>query len=129
MEFQVRPILFALRIGIILFPLFFVLDWFVYPDHFLILLTIRLIISAYLLAAYLIILKYRTRHLSVIVFSCIFLAAFSISVMCVITGEGFASPYYLGLVQVIIVSSLLFNVNRKKVFGLIAFSVLQYFSF
>jgi hypothetical protein len=81
----------------------------------------------FFILCYFLVKKFRQRLLRPVVFSCVFLGAFSISLMCFITGDGFASPYYAGLLQVMMVYSLLFDFRPRDVCILMAFSISQHF--
>jgi hypothetical protein len=129
MDLQLRPILYALKIGIILFPLFNILDRFVYPHEAWTFLMIRLGVSALLLIIYFILKNKKGKYTSPLMFTGIFLSTLSITLMCFISKEGFASPYYIGLLQIIIVCSLLFNIRPIVVIWLIIASVAQHFIF
>ena len=56
-----------------------------------------------------------------------FLISFSISLMCFITGDGFASPYYAGLLQIIIVTMLFFEIKPKNYSLIIVLIIAQHF--
>jgi len=47
--------------------------------------------------------------------------------MCLITGDGFASPYYSGLLQIIIISALFFKIPPKHYIITMASIVAQHF--
>jgi hypothetical protein len=47
--------------------------------------------------------------------------------MCYITGEGFASPYYAGILQIIIVGAGLFTIRPRNYMIIILFVVGQHF--
>jgi hypothetical protein len=47
--------------------------------------------------------------------------------MCFITGDGFSSPYYAGLLQVIIVATLFFNIRPRNYRWIIIVIIAQHF--
>jgi hypothetical protein len=124
---HVRPVRFGLLIGILLFPLFSLLDRVVYPEHFLPLLLVRASITVYLIVAYRMLNRLQKEALCPVVHSALLLSFVAISLMCFITGDGYASPYYAGLLQVIIVSSLFFTLSPTIFMWLISLGVLQHF--
>lgn len=124
---HVRPVRFGLLIGIFLFPLFSLLDRIVYPEHFLPLLIVRAGITTYFILAYRMLNRLQKQALCPVIHSALLLSFVAISLMCFITGDGFASPYYAGLFLVIIVSSLFFTLQPTIFMVLISLGVLQHF--
>ena len=125
---QARILTFGLRLAIFLYPFFFLLDWFQYPDYRCVLLIIRLGVTACFLIIYFLASKNQTKYYLLLVFSGFFAGSVGISIMCLVTGEGFASPYYVGLLQVIIISSLFFNIDEKRYALIIIMIVVQHFA-
>ena len=97
----------ACRIGSIISLLIFPLDWIIYPDHKWSLLTIRIAISAYLFVASKLFQIVNDKYLLPITIVSCYFASLSVTLMCFISGEGFASPYYAGQFIVMIVVSAL----------------------
>jgi hypothetical protein len=127
MRTQIRTYVFCLKLGVALFPSFFLLDYFVYPDDKYALLMIRFGITLYLAIVLFSIGRMKEKYNFPILLLSTFLIAFSISLMCFITGDGFASPYYAGLLQVIIVTMLFFKISPKKYTLLIMAIIVQHF--
>ncbi len=127
METTFKSFIFVLKIAVLLFPLFFVLDFIVYPEYKYTLLGIRIGVTLYFLSAYYLAKKIHQKFLPPVVFSCVFLGAFALSLMCFITGDGFASPYYAGLLQVMMVFPLFVNFRPKPVSLLMALCISQHF--
>lgn len=127
MHKQVKPFIYSLKIAIVLFPLFFILDYFVYPEFKWPLLFIRLAITAFLILV-LLSLQYFSHEnkLRIITLSTV-LASFSISLMCFITGDGFASPYYAGLLQILIITTLYQGFSPKRYGFTIFIIIFQHF--
>jgi hypothetical protein len=127
MRTQIRTYVFCLKLGVALFPSFFLLDYFVYPDHKYALLMVRFGITLYLAIVLLFIGRMKEKYNFPILLLSMFLIAFSISLMCFITGDGFASPYYAGLLQIIIITMLFFKISPKKYALLIMAIIVQHF--
>ncbi len=128
MESQRKAVKIALILGIFLFPLFGLLDLAVYPDFLKQLLAIRLAIAVYLALSLFIINKIQERHLFLVAFSSFLLSSFSISLMCFITGEGLASPYYAGHFLVIIIACLFFPMKKRYYTVIVMGSFVQHFT-
>ena len=127
METTFKSFIFALKIAVLLFPLFFVLDFVVYPAYKYTILMIRIGVTFYFLLAYYLVRKFQQKYLPPVFFSCVFLGAFALSLMCFITGDGFASPYYAGLLQVMMVFPLFVHFRPRPVFLLMVACISQHF--
>jgi hypothetical protein len=122
LKVQTNTIIFGFKLAVALFPTFFLLDYFVYPDYKYSFLIIRINISIYLtLVIYFIDRINEKYHFAIILLS-MFLISSSLSLMCFITGDGFASPYYAGLLQIMIFSMLFFGI-RPKHYALIMITI------
>lgn len=128
MKEQIKPFIFGLKLGMIIFPLFFILDYFIYPEYRAPLLTIRIGVSIYLAFTVFIINRVNQKYYYPIIFLTSFLLSTSISAMCFVTKDGFASSYYCGLLQIIMVTTLLFNIRPKQYVMIVAFIVAQHFT-
>jgi len=118
---------FALKIGVVFFPPFYLLDRIVYPDHHLTLLAMRLIMSAFLAGMYLCVPRMKERFIFPIFLLTCTLAAFCISLMCFITKDGFASPYYAGNFLVLMTASAFFRISTRAYIVLTLGIVTQHF--
>ncbi len=127
MREQIKPFIFGLKLGMIIFPLFFILDYFIYPEYRAFLLMIRIGVSIYLALTVFIIKRVDQKYSHPIIFVTVFLLSISISSMCFVTKDGFASSYYSGLLQIIIVTALLFNIRPKHYVMIMIFIVTQHF--
>ncbi len=118
-----KPILAIMILGIILYAAFFLLDIVMYPSFKTKLLIIRLAVVT--IIAFIIITFRRTgkKGLPLLIWLFLFSGALGISLMCVVVGEGFASPYYTGNLLVVIASSA-FLWFDPKIFSLIIASIL-----
>jgi len=118
---------FVLLLGCILFSVAFIMDLIVYPGFIRNLLYIRIfVILSFILAIYLFYILPKKYHLFVMQ-SAIFIAAASITGMCYITGEGFASPYYAGIFSIIMSSSVFITLNIKRYAIYISILMAQHF--
>lgn len=127
MQSQLRNFVFGLKLGVPLYLAYFLLDYFVYPDYKYLLLLIRAVTGSYL--AIVLIFNHRIRakyHFFVIMASTI-LIAFSNSLMCLITGDGFASPYYIGIALIIVVTMLFFNIKPRRYMIIVVVVMAQHF--
>jgi hypothetical protein len=127
MREQIKPLVFGLKLGMIIFPFFYILDYFIYPEYRVFLLMTRVGISVYLAATLFIINRVNEKYYYPILFITVWLAAISISSMCFVTKDGFASSYYSGLLQIIIVTALLFNVRPRDYVIIMVLIVAQHF--
>ena len=124
---QIRIMAFGLKLGVVLFPCFYILDYFVYPDFKYSLLLIRIVITMLLIFLLFFINRIKEKYYYIVLLSGMFLISFSISLMCFITGDGFASPYYAGLLQIIIVTMLFFEIKPKNYSLIIVLIIAQHF--
>lgn len=127
MQAQLRNFLFGLKLAVPIFPAYFLLDYFVYPDYKYPLLLIRLGVASYLALVLFFAHHIRERYYFVVILTSTVLAAFALSLMCFITGDGFASPYYAGLIVIIIVTILFFNIKPQRYALIIAALMGQHF--
>lgn len=126
-ESQIRIFSIGLILAIVLFLSFSFLDYLYYPKYQFELLTIRSCISAYLLLTLFLIRHVRINRHVLIVSSAFILSALSLSLMCYITGDGFASPYCFSILQVTIVSTIVFTMKPKYYMIMIGCIVAQHF--
>ncbi|MBP7830202.1 MAG: hypothetical protein KA248_09825 [Kiritimatiellae bacterium] len=116
--------IFAFTIAFTFYPLFFLLDVIMYPEHTGLILQIRLST----MGVFLLLLAVTRRLKEHVVMTLIFIAAaWSISVMCYATGDGFASSYYSGVVLCIIVSSVFFRIETRYYTAMTAIVLLLHF--
>jgi diguanylate cyclase (GGDEF)-like protein len=112
-------------LGAVLVPAFYVLDFYVIPDHVRATLLLRAAVSAY--AAALVALGWLrpatlARHADALSLSLTLVVSWMISVLCWL-GDGYESPYAAGLNLVFITAALLFSWRPRLVF---AFQALVY---
>lgn len=127
MQTQLRNFIFSLKLGVPLFLAYFLLDYFVYPDHKYLLLLIRAVAGSYLALVLIFSPRIREKYHFFIIMASTALIAFSLSLMCFITGDGFASPYYVSIVLVISITVLFFNIKPRRYALIIAVVVAQHF--
>ncbi|MFA5260989.1 MAG: hypothetical protein WC450_07175 [Candidatus Omnitrophota bacterium] len=116
-----------LWIGILFFPLFFLLDCFIYADHKWALFSIRAAIVIFLSVILVLIDRVRDKVAVIMINVAFVIAAFSISLMCYMTGEGARSPYYVGLFLIIIAISALINMEPRHYLYVISSILGQHF--
>ena len=127
MKEPIRPFIFGLKLGMVIFPFFFILDCFIYPEHKVFLLMTRMGVSIYLAVTVFIINRVDQKYYYPISFITVFLTSISISSMCLVTKDGFASAYYSGLLQIIIVTALLYNIRPRHYVMIMVVIVAQHF--
>ena len=99
------------RLGVVLVPLFWALDWFVMPADVWSLLWIRVVPTAYGLALLLVqrlAPAWFERRVDPLSFSFSLIVAWSIALMCFMHA-GYESPYYAGINLVVLCVGLLFS--------------------
>lgn len=120
---------FLIRIGIVLFPCFTALDALIYPARLSAMAAIRAGVTIFLIVAYLLITRLPEKFHEAIALACFYVAMSSISLMCILSGEGFDSPYYVGILQFLIISALLVNMSPRYYASLVGLTVAQHFVF
>jgi hypothetical protein len=116
-----------LRVGILLYPSFFIMDWFVYPGHKIAMLIIRVSITLFLIAAQAVFPRIRDKYKYPALMVCFLVVSFSLSLLCLISGDGFNSPYILGILQMILLTTLFRRESEWEYGGMIAEIVGQHF--
>lgn len=124
---RIRRVIVTSQIAMIAIPFFLILDYFMYPEFLTTLFLIRVIITIpYILVILLIkksiVLQKYIQELSMFL---LFNAGVGIAYMIHIT-EGYVSPYYAGLVVVILVSCITMTLTIKRT---IVVTSLIYFSY
>jgi hypothetical protein len=120
---------FLLRIGIVVFPCFTALDALIYPGQLPAMAIIRAGVTIFLIVAYLLITRLPKKFHEAIALVCFYVAMSSMSLMCILSGEGFDSPYYVGILQLLIMSALLVNIPPRYYGPLVSLTVVQHFAF
>ncbi|MCP4667567.1 MAG: HAMP domain-containing histidine kinase [Deltaproteobacteria bacterium] len=87
---------------IFFFPLWMAYDWISYPDHKWKIMALRLAVIIYTLVARFWIYRINKLHLIWLTGVTGILAATALSMICVITGEGFSSPSYAGIFPIVL---------------------------
>ena len=116
-----------LKIGILLYPSYVILDWFVYPEHVYLFLAIRCFVSFCLFLALLFYDRINKKHHSIILIVCFFTVSFGISLMCFYGGEGFHSSYIIGVVQILLVTTLFQEISKKTYLFVVTVIVVPHF--
>lgn len=124
---RLRYLDIILKIGVFIVPSFFLLDYVYYPEYKYTLLAIRLCLSAYYLFVLFLIPNVSARYHDLLICLTFFLSAFSFSFICVITGDGFASPYCIAILQLNMVAILMFNMEPKYYVFMICSILIQHF--
>ena len=107
------------RLGTVLVPAFWALDWVVMPHHVWSLLWIRVAPTAFgvaILIARQVAPEWFQRRVNPLAFAYSLMVAWSIAVMCFLH-EGYASPYYAGINLVVLCVGLLFSWRVSMAIG------------
>lgn len=116
-ELLQQRILAVLLVGIILIPFFSALDYVVVREHFKLFFIYRISCSASIFVLLLLFYtKFGRNHPYILVAVAYFLAAFSISLMCVKMG-GYSSFYYVGLIMVLVTIIILPLSTKQAMFS------------
>jgi len=116
-----------LGLGIVFFPVFFLLDCLIYADHKWVLLSIRGAIVIFLAVFLFFFDRLRDKMVERLGNITFVVSSFSISLMCYVSGDGARSPYYAGLFLIIIAFSALINMKPREYLCIIAFILGQHF--
>ena len=127
MESQRRALKITFLLALFLFPLFGLLDIAVYPDYLIQLLTIRAVITALIALNFFFLNKIKDHYIFPITLILFFLSSFSISLMCFLTGDGLASPYYAGQFIVIITATIFFPMKKDYYVIIVIGCLIQHF--
>lgn len=117
----------AVLLGIVFYPTFFILDLIIYPEHITTLISIRVIVTVGFVISYMLMDKLDERYLYVSMYVTFFYAAFGITLMCILTGDGFASSYYSGIFLVFMGASIFYRISMKAFVTVMCCIILQHF--
>lgn len=124
---QIRIYAFALRLGLFLYPSAVVLDYFYYPEYLFELAAVRAAVSLALLGLYILLFRVKERNQFMIIVSAGLVTSFGLSFICFVTGDGFRSPYFVGLAQAIMVTTILFNLKPRYIVLILTLMLGQHF--
>lgn len=127
LEYVNKPIFVTCILGVLLYGGFYFLDLSVYPQYAAELLPIRIVVASWMIFCLFLFFRLPEDKLGLFAFLFLFPAAYGISLMCFIVGEGFASPYYAGVILVIIGSSLFTRMGPSSYRFLIGLILVQHF--
>ncbi len=127
MDSQKRILRLILQLGIILYPAFYVLDLATYPDYKIPILIIRASVTAYLALCYFLLAPLNEKRIFPLVLSAFGAASVGVSLICVVSGQGFASSYFAGILEIVLLSMALYTLAPKRYAILIGVIVAQHF--
>jgi len=115
LENNIKNVMITSIITMIAIPFFTVLDFFMYPKHLATFFSLRLIMTIPFVVVFFTIRKsiFLQKHINKISAFLFFEAGFGIAIMIHLT-EGYLSPYYAGLVVVILVLCVTLTLPLKK---------------
>jgi len=123
-----RPIFFTCILGILVYCVFHFLDVAVYPQYAAKILPIRIVVVLWMIVCLSLFFRFPDDKLDLFAGLFLFPAAYGISLMCYIVGEGFSSLYYVGLMLVIIGSAGFTRISPAAYAGLMAAILVQHFA-
>jgi hypothetical protein len=105
---------FAYLMGIVGYILFIPLDWLIYPSMKWVFFAIRAVIVLFFVCARIVVLRSSDDSLRqrLVVLS-ILIMALGLSLMCLLSGDGYACQYYVGLCQIIVAISVIIGLKPK----------------
>ena len=106
---------------------FYVLDVVYYPERKGSLLAVRIAVAAYLVVARYLSLRVQQKYLFPISAVSIILSSAGCSLLCLFTGEGFATPYYTAVLMAIIVISVFFHFPPRQYVLYLVTMIVQHF--
>jgi signal transduction histidine kinase len=115
LENNIQNLIITSKVAMIAIPFFTVLDFYMYPEYLPILFSLRLIMTLPFIGVFFTIKKsaFLQKHINKISMFLFLEAGFGISIMIHLT-EGYLSPYYAGLVVVILVLCVTLTLPLKK---------------
>lgn len=122
-----RAFSIALKVGTLTYALFFLLDLVVYPDYMFTFLIIRVAVCLFLTLANFALSRINEKFLFALVASSFTIAAFGLSSMCYLSGEGFESPYYVGNILALIVVSFFLRIELRQFILVVSGILVQHF--
>ena len=126
-ESQVKIFQLLLKLGIFLYPTFYLLDVSTYPEQKFPILMVRLGVTLVLVIIYFLSRRIKKECMLGLIFSGFISGAMGISLICVLSGEGLASPYYAGVLEIIFLSMALYTLEPKRYALLVFLMVGQHF--
>jgi hypothetical protein len=127
MASQDRILRFLLRLGLFIYPSSVILDCFFYPEYFLELAAIRVGITLFIFLVYITIFRVGEQYYFPFLLSTFCVASLGMSLMCYVTGDGFKSPYFVGLAQTIVGTTVLFHLKPRNVILINTIVLAQHF--
>jgi hypothetical protein len=127
-NFNRKTLILSMILGMIFFPLFYLLDISMYPNYKTKLLLLRISMSIISFFLLLIVLHGKEKYVPIATKLSLFVYAFGISFMCYIVKEGFASPYYTGIILVIIFASEFLRFNFSHFLIVVSAILIQHFT-
>lgn len=119
---------YGCRIGCVVVLLMLPLDVVMYPDHKWFLLMVRVFIVMYLIMAEQLFYRVKDEHLTALtVISCV-LASLSVTLCCYLTGQGFASPYYVGHFKIMVILTAFYELRPRYYALIICLIMFQHFA-
>ena len=127
MTSQIRIYTFVLRLGLILYPSVIIMDYFYLPDFFRQAVAIRTGVTVCLLILYFLLFRVNRKYQTLLIVLAALFSSFGVSLICFISGDGFGSPYFVGIAQMIMIITILFNLEPKYIAFIISLMVGQHF--
>jgi hypothetical protein len=116
-----------IRLAFLMYLAFFILDLVVYPEFKWPLLMIRLGAAVWIVVMHVALYKIKDENLHILSVLFLFPLAVGISLMCLVVGEGLASPYFVGNILVIMGGGAFLRIKPKVLYFLTLAIWLQHF--
>lgn len=123
-----RIIYVGMLMSMVLFPVFAIFDWINYPDLLPELLTVRGVFMILAAANLPLLARIDEKYLVPYALVIVFIASVSLTIMCALTGEGFASPHYAGQFVVFLMATVYFPGENRYFLTLIGLCMTQHFA-
>jgi hypothetical protein len=122
-----RYTIYLFLIGIPAYSLFYISDYLAYHKFALQIFFVRASVTLFLFILLYLAKRVQLKYMWAIAFAAVLSTSTSITAICMITGEGFNSLYYMGIIQVIVASTLLIQLMFKEYVALLVLVNFQYF--
>ncbi len=128
MEPQLKVVRLVVKLGIFLYPAFYLLDIAVYPDQKIPIFVVRIGVALFLVCIHYLLGRFGRKYMFPLIFSAFTVAAMGVSLICVLSGEGLASSYYAGVLELTLLSMALYTLEPRKYAFLVGVMVIQHFA-
>jgi len=126
-EYPNKTIFITCILGILLYLAFYPLDLLLYPDSAGSILLIRFCVVSWLVFWLFMFFRLPDDKLWVLAVAYLLPISFGVSLMCFVVGEGFQSPYYVGVLLPIVGAAMFTRIKQSIYVILLGLVLLQHF--